>query len=149
MKPIERVKELINYLDISISAFEKATGMSNNSIQTAIKRVSNLKDDTLNSILNKYPEVSAEWLLTGKGSMLSKGISSGHTLTEPGSHSGGTNELLKEKIAFQSEQIDFYKSKIEFLTTQLNAKKIPEGKELEEGMKIIDKIEESLSKKFS
>jgi len=147
MKPIERVKKLIDYLDISISAFEKATGMSNNSIQTAIKRVSNLKDDTLNSILITYPDVSAEWLLTGKGSMFSKDINLDTTISEPGSQYGVTNELLKEKIAFQSEQIDFYKSKIEFLTDKLNAKKIPEGKVLEEGMNIIDKIQESLSKK--
>lgn len=148
MKPIERVKELINYLDISISAFEKATGMSNNSIQTAIKRVSNLKDDTLNSILNKYPEVSAEWLLTGKGSMFSKDISLDGTMSEPGTQYGSTDELLKEKMAFQIEQIEFYKTKIEFLMAQLNAKKIPDSKTLEEGMKIIDKIEESLSKKY-
>lgn len=70
MKPVERVEIIIKFKGVSISAFEKATGMSNNSIQTAIKRVSNLKDDTLNSILNCFPDISAEWLLTGKGSML-------------------------------------------------------------------------------
>lgn len=72
MKPIERVKILIDEKRLSISAFEKAIGMSNNSIQTAIKRQSNLKDDTLNSILNTYTDISAEWLLTGKGEMLKK-----------------------------------------------------------------------------
>lgn len=70
MKPIERVKNIIEYNKLSISAFEKKTGMSNNSIQTAIKRTSNLKDDTLNSILNAFQDISAEWLLTGKGEML-------------------------------------------------------------------------------
>lgn len=70
MKPVERVGIIIKFKGVSISAFEKATGMSNNSIQTAIKRVSNLKDDTLNSILNCFPDISAEWLLTGKGSMI-------------------------------------------------------------------------------
>lgn len=72
MKPIERVKEIIKFYNLSISAFEKRTQMSNNSIQTAIKRVANLKDDTLNNILKAFPDISAEWLLTGKGTMFRK-----------------------------------------------------------------------------
>lgn len=71
-KPIERVKEIIDSDGLSISGFEKKTGLSNNSIQTAIKRNSNLKDETLNTILNSFPEVDAEWLLTGKGEMFKK-----------------------------------------------------------------------------
>lgn len=70
MKPIERVKKIIEYKGLSISAFERMTNMSNNSIQTAIKRNSNLKDDTLNSILRCFPDISPEWLLTGNGEML-------------------------------------------------------------------------------
>lgn len=69
-KPIDRVEMIIKDRNLSISAFEKATGMSNNSIQTAIKRRSNLKDESLNSILNAFPEYSAGWLLTGKGNKL-------------------------------------------------------------------------------
>lgn len=70
MKTIERVEVLIKSLNISISKFEKLTNMSNNSIQTAIKRNSNLKDETLNSILTAYPQINPTWLLTGVGSML-------------------------------------------------------------------------------
>ena len=70
MKPINRVKEIIEHKRLSVSAFEKETGMSNNSIQIALKRATNLKDATLNSILNTFPEISPEWLLTGKGTML-------------------------------------------------------------------------------
>lgn len=69
-KPIERVQEIITDERLSISAFEKACGLSNNSIQTAIKRNSNLKDETLNSILNAFPRYSATWILTGKGEKL-------------------------------------------------------------------------------
>ncbi|OYU84715.1 MAG: hypothetical protein CFE24_05295 [Flavobacterium sp. BFFFF2] len=69
MKPIERVKLLIEKKGLSISAFERQTGMSNNSIQTAIKRKANLKDDTLNHIIEAFPDVSVEWLLLGKGNM--------------------------------------------------------------------------------
>ncbi len=69
MKPIERVKILIRNSKLSISAFEKKVGSSNNSIQIAIKRNSNLKDETLNNILNAFPDINPTWLLTGKGDM--------------------------------------------------------------------------------
>lgn len=69
-KPIDRVKIIIDDNRLSISAFEKEIGHSNNSIQTALKRRSNLKDETLNSILNAFPDYSGLWLLTGKGEKL-------------------------------------------------------------------------------
>lgn len=72
MKPIERVKEIIRYYGLSISGFEKKTQMSNNSIQIAIKRTASLKDDTLNNILRAFPDISPEWLLTGKTTMFRK-----------------------------------------------------------------------------
>tara|TARA_R110002167_G_scaffold284737_2_gene489861 strand:- start:6963 stop:7382 length:420 start_codon:yes stop_codon:yes gene_type:complete len=71
MRPIDRIERIIEYYDTNISSFEKAIGASNNSIGMAIRRKSTVKDDTLNSILNVYPEISAEWLLTGKGNMIS------------------------------------------------------------------------------
>lgn len=87
-KPIERVQEIITDERLSISAFEKACGLSNNSIQTAIKRNSNLKDETLNSILNAFPRYSATWILTGKGeklvdNMLVYGAANSQHVAEP------------------------------------------------------------------
>lgn len=72
MKPIERVKEIIRYYGLSISSFEKKIHMSNNSIQTAIKRTASLKDETLNNILTAFPDISPEWLLTGNTKMFRK-----------------------------------------------------------------------------
>ncbi|MFW2137141.1 S24 family peptidase [Chryseobacterium sp. TY4] len=66
-KPIERVSVIISEERLSISAFEKACGLSNNSIQTAIKRQANLKDETLNTILNTFPRYNPTWVLMGKG----------------------------------------------------------------------------------
>lgn len=69
MKPIERVRIIINKSRLSVSAFEKKVGLSNNSIQIALKRNSNLKDETLNNILNVFHDINPAWLLTGKGEM--------------------------------------------------------------------------------
>lgn len=65
MKPIERVRFIIEYSQLSIAAFEKKVGMSNNSIQIAIKRNANLKDESLISILRAFPEINPSWLLLG------------------------------------------------------------------------------------
>lgn len=56
-------------------------------------------------------------------------------------------EFLKEKLKFQQEQIEFYKAKIEFLTTQTSTKKALDTKKIEEGLKIIDEIENISLKK--
>jgi transcriptional regulator with XRE-family HTH domain len=57
------------------------------------------------------------------------------------------NDLLKEKLKFQQEQIDFYKNKIEFLNTQLSTGKALNAKEIEDGLNIIDEIENISLKK--
>jgi len=88
MKPIERVKEIIRYYNLSISGFEKKIQMSNNSIQTAIKRVAHLKDNTLNKIINTFPDISPEWLLTGNGKMFRKEIT----------HYKGPHEIVINEI---------------------------------------------------
>lgn len=57
------------------------------------------------------------------------------------------NELLIEKLKFQSEQIDFYKNQIAFLTTQVPMNKALNAKEIEDGLNIIDEIENISLKK--
>jgi len=121
MKPIERVKKIINFYKSSISAFEKSTGLSNNSIQTAIKRKSNLKDETLNTILKKYTEINPTWLLTGKGSMLldnnKDGVVSGSVVSEPEAVYKTTPVREKEppQASVLQPEIQFLREKITFL----------------------------------
>lgn len=117
MKPIERVKKVIEFKKLSISGFEKATGMSNNSIQTALKRNSNLKDDTLNSILIRFPDISGEWLLTGEGSMLKNNLTNESdkdhiNYKELAEARLDTIELLKEKVdKLNNEVVELTKNK--------------------------------------
>lgn len=69
-KPIDRISELIDYLDIPIARFESESGLSNNSINMAIKRRTNVQAETLNKIIESFPMVNAEWLYSGKGDMI-------------------------------------------------------------------------------
>lgn len=72
IKPIDRIKQFIEYKKMTISGFEKHIEVSNNSLGAAIRRRTAVKDETLNTILYCFPNVRAEWLLTGEGEMLKK-----------------------------------------------------------------------------
>lgn len=67
---IEKLEEYMNYKGISIAAFERSIGMSNASLSKAIKNKGAIGTDKLENILTTYPDISPEWLLTGRGEML-------------------------------------------------------------------------------
>ena len=52
---------------ISISEFEKSINVANGYINSISKGIGT---DKINNILEKYPNLSVEWLITGEGSML-------------------------------------------------------------------------------
>lgn len=70
MGVLERLNEFIIAKGCSMKAFEESVGMSNGSIGTTIKNGQGLRSDKLENILSVYPELSAEWLLRGTGSMI-------------------------------------------------------------------------------
>ncbi|HLN94231.1 MAG TPA: helix-turn-helix transcriptional regulator [Flavobacterium sp.] len=111
-KPIARIRQIIKDKNLSVSAFEKKIGMSNNSIQVALKRNANVKDETLNHILAAFPEISAEWLLTGKGNMIRNAY-------PPVPESSSTVEEERYVIQLQREYIAQLKKEIEELKSQL------------------------------
>lgn len=67
---LNRLKKYIDYKGISISAFEKSIGMSNASFGKSLKNGGSIGGDKLEKILSVYPDINAEWLLTGAGEML-------------------------------------------------------------------------------
>ena len=64
-----RLEELVNYLDENPTSFAK--GLKTASVETIRKLIKNEKaNPTLNTIieiLEKYPQISAEWFIRGKG----------------------------------------------------------------------------------
>lgn len=67
---LSRIKEFIDFKGINNAGFEKEVGMSNGSFASQLKNNKTIGVDKLENILNKYPEINPDWLLTGKGSML-------------------------------------------------------------------------------
>ncbi|WP_127340759.1 hypothetical protein [Flavobacterium cupreum] len=65
----ERIKQIIEHMGVSVMFFEKQIDTSNNSIGSGVRKKSNFSGEILKKILNKYPGISAKWLITGKGEM--------------------------------------------------------------------------------
>lgn len=68
--PLKRIKDYLDYKGIKISVFEKSVGLSNGSFGGQLKRNRTIGIDKLENILKTYPDLDANWVLTGKGEML-------------------------------------------------------------------------------
>lgn len=71
-----RIKTYLDYKGITVSAFERSVGMSNGSFGKSLKSGGSIGVDKVESILEKYPDLSAEWLLRGRGEMLCDAVPS-------------------------------------------------------------------------
>ena len=67
---INRIKEVIALSGLSDRAFAIKCGIKQNTLSRQLGGVSEGSASTINAILDNYEEISAEWLLRGKGSML-------------------------------------------------------------------------------
>lgn len=65
----KRIKEFLRKKDLSDRQFASIINMPQTTISNMFVRDSAPKSDILGKILNAFPELSAEWLLRGKGSM--------------------------------------------------------------------------------
>lgn len=63
----ERLKEFINFSNLSTNKFEKLCGLSTGYVGNI--RVS-IQPDKINNIAHRFPELNTGWLLTGEGEML-------------------------------------------------------------------------------
>lgn len=67
---IERIKTIITHYDLSIRAFAIKCGLKDNTLTNQLNGVRELSLATVNAILSTFEDVSSEWLLRGKGTML-------------------------------------------------------------------------------
>lgn len=70
MGTLQRIKIFIDNKGITIKAFEESVGFSNGAFGSQLRNNKTIGVDKIENILSVYPELSPEWLLTGKGTML-------------------------------------------------------------------------------
>lgn len=97
MKAIERIYQYIDFKGIKIAEFERKNFLSNGYLKKMLLRKGDLGESILNQIVENSPEISAEWLLTGKGEMLKS----------------DSLEVKKEVISSAEERVDRLLSIIE------------------------------------
>lgn len=96
MSIIERLKEYIDYKQISVSAFEKSIGMSNATLRNALVNKGTIGANKLEKIIETYSDLNPAWLITGEGEML-KNPSVGHTQI------GKKNTINRSPIAIPND----------------------------------------------
>lgn len=67
---ITRLKEFIDSLGLSISAFEQKIGASDGMIRRAVKNNTDIQSKWLLKMHDNFHDLNLEWLITGEGTML-------------------------------------------------------------------------------
>lgn len=67
---LSRIQDIVTAEGITIGAFERSIGASKGVISRAINNGTDIQAKWLQIIVENYPRYSADWLLSGKGSML-------------------------------------------------------------------------------
>lgn len=76
---LTRIEEIASKEGITIGAFERNIGASKGVLSRAINNGTDIQAKWLGVIVEKYPQYSADWLLSGQGDMLKKEHST-HTI---------------------------------------------------------------------
>jgi hypothetical protein len=108
---IERIFQIIEYKGINKSVFYKSTGLSNGFLD----KVKDIGVSKLEQILNAYPDINMEWLLTGKGEMLKSELPVVKTNETELDYLKKINELQEYKIKQLEEENSRFETNIEFV----------------------------------
>jgi transcriptional regulator with XRE-family HTH domain len=72
---INRIELILKTQNLTPTQFADAIGIQRSSMSHILARRNNPSLDFVTKVLNRFPEINAEWLLTGKNQMLSIGTS--------------------------------------------------------------------------
>ena len=114
-----RIREFINYLDITDSAFAKKIGVTQSVIASMFLRGTEPSAKVISSVLAVFDDISAEWLLRGKGEMLISANQSKDENTERISRLVDTIATLQGTINEQSKTIQAIQEKERRLNGEL------------------------------
>ncbi len=92
----DRFRILIRHLNLNVNSFSREIGVAHTTLRNILAKTCNPGYTVLNKTVSTFPEISAEWLLTGKGNMIKE--DTGNLFNEPIAPYGKSIlEILKEK----------------------------------------------------
>ena len=110
---LDRIEQFAEKQGIKIGALEKKIGASKGVLSRAIAQKTDIQSKWLSKLVENFPQIDANWLLTGEGSMYrDTAVMSG---TAPPDRDE-IIQLLRDKIDNQQKIIDLLEDKIERLT---------------------------------
>lgn len=117
MKTIERIKMLISENAKSERDFAMKIGVNQVTLNNYTANKRKLSLEIIEAILNAFPEISAEWLLRGTGSMIlnASGV--------PAQANDFDESWYKKVIDDQHDTIVLLKEKVKFFESQIEEKK--------------------------
>lgn len=131
-KILPRIKEIALNEGITIGALERIIGASKGVLSRAIANGTDIQSKWLEAIVENYPQYSAQWILTGVGSMLNesttpKADTSSETQTDNNQQSQATPPdgmwaYLKDKdleIGKLHEEVGHLKTRVAQLEREL------------------------------
>ena len=129
----QRIKEVLQKNDLSVTAFSKEVGLPQATVNRQLMEDNKVSLSTIKSFLQRFPRISAEWLLKGVGDMCCSDISDeelqrqvdeanarGQHIGDNSSHNTQTmtesNDvvigMLRNQLAEKNEEIKFLRSLI-------------------------------------
>lgn len=87
-----RVVDVVAYSGLSKSAFAKKIDMEQTTVNNQLLGKRGISIDLVSNILKTFDQISAEWLITGKGAMI-KGLSPDESKNAFGSIQGDSNTI--------------------------------------------------------
>lgn len=129
----QRIKEVLQKNDLSVTAFSKEVGLPQATVNRQLMEDNKVSLSTIKSFLQRFPRISAEWLLKGVGDMCCSDISDGELQRQVdeanarGQHIGDNSNhntqtmtenndvvigMLRDQLAEKNEEIKFLRSLI-------------------------------------
>ena len=115
-----RIKTVLETKKYSINALAKEFGENQSKLTKQINSSTALACNTILLVLNKYPDVSAEWLLRGTGDMLLSPEQEQQSTAEPLPDASTTE--LRNTIRRQQREIDGLYERISELKCNISQK---------------------------
>lgn len=124
---IERIKELCSQMRMSENKFASEIGVNTQTLNNYTTGKRSVSYDVVDKILVHFPQVSAEWLIRGVGSMCCSPASDAEIFGERGTSEETRNQSRQvadsgssEMLALKDERIKLLEQQVRFLEQQLD-----------------------------